>query len=332
MEFIDISQLGIPIQGGSRGKHELTITLGRAVEEFRKMGSASSPQEMMELLLSTLKAVTQITDMTSRAALGGGAAAAIPSAAAGGGAPPSTPVEKPLLTVNADTLVSLLLFVVIRTQLRYLQARFIYIRHFIYIDDVDNGEMGYALSTFEAVLSYLVRDSAGLRRASRRNKSLWDAAAKGDVTALKNIMEPTTDAIDDDNEDAEESRASSSRRRSSSAGWSFANRSSTTTTSRRSSSTVLSVSETFSLGSGLGHVFPFQNRGGDDEAPVDDSSTPLLIKKVKKVAMDTRSMSSGSEVSFRSRTTSIGTLGSGIEGTRPSRGCRRPKTRSASRC
>ncbi len=207
------------------------------------------------------------------------------------------------------------MFVVIRTQLRYLQARFIYIRHFIYIDDVDNGEMGYALSTFEAVLSYLVRDSAGLRRASRRNKSLWDAAAKGDVTALKNIMEPSTDAIDDDDdeEDAEESRASSSRRRSSSAGWSFANRSSTTTTSRRSSSTVLSVSETFSLGSGLGHVFPFQSRG-DDEAPVDDSITPLLIKKVKKVAMDTRSMSSGSEVSFRSRTTSIGTLGSGIEG------------------
>ncbi len=30
MEFIDISQLGITIQGGSRGKHELTITLGRA--------------------------------------------------------------------------------------------------------------------------------------------------------------------------------------------------------------------------------------------------------------------------------------------------------------
>ena len=286
MEFIDISQLGIAIQGGLGGKHELTISLGKAVEEFRKMASAASPQDMMQMLLSTIKAVS---DLAGTSAAATRATQAAP--------------EKPLLTVNADTLVSLLLYVVIRAQPRYLQARFLYMRHFIFIDDVDNGEMGYALSTFEAVLSYLVRDSAGLRRASRRNKALWDAACKGDMAELRSIMEPSDSPIED--EDGLDGSARSSRRQSSS-GWSSVPKSSS-----RRSSTVLSASDAFSLGSGLGHVFPFQGREDDDA--VGDAFLPS-VRRVKKVAMDTRSMSSGSEISFRSRTASIGTLGSTLEG------------------
>ena len=86
-----------------------------------------------------------------------------------------------LVTINADTLVSLLLVVVIRAPVRHLQARLSYMRHFIFIDDVESGEMGYALSTFEAVLSYLSQDSGGLRRASRRNRALWQAIKSGDL-------------------------------------------------------------------------------------------------------------------------------------------------------
>ncbi|KAK3362221.1 hypothetical protein B0T25DRAFT_446 [Lasiosphaeria hispida] len=281
MDFIDISQLGIVIEGGSRVKRDVISQLRRAVEEFRKMPNATCPQEMMEILLSTTRAATQLTD-TPRP-----------------GEAPRPASEKPILTINADTLVSLLLYVVIKAQIKHLQARLIYIRHFIFIDDVDNGEMGYALSTFEAVLSYLDRESGGLRRASRRNKALWDAASKGNMTELRNIMEP--DAVDDDDDIAVDSPLSS--RRASSSGWSFTNG-----TSTRSSS-AFTVSERFSLGSGLSHVFPFQD-GGD----VKDSTVSPLPKRVKKVAMDTRSMSSSSEVSFRSRATSIGTFASGIEG------------------
>ncbi|KZL63545.1 vps9 domain protein [Colletotrichum incanum] len=281
MEFIDLSQLGIAIEGGSRGKHELTIQLGLAVEEFKKMATAMSPQEMLDLLLSTMKLVTHLTNSSQAQA--------------------ASSVEKPTLTVNADTLVSLLLFVVIRAQVRHLHARLIYIRHFIFIDDVDNGEMGYALSTFEAVLAYLVLDSAGLRRASRRNKALWDAACNGSLDDLKKIMEPDSNAIiDDDLYDSPES----SRRQSRS--WSYTNGS----TSRRSS-TVLTFSDRFSSGSGLSHVFPFQveDNGSQLEFPL-----PPPPRKVKRVAMDTRSMSSGSEISYHSRATSNGTIGSVLEG------------------
>ncbi|KAH6854210.1 hypothetical protein B0I37DRAFT_335987 [Chaetomium sp. MPI-CAGE-AT-0009] len=281
MDFIDISQLGVAIDGGSRAKRDVVNRLGRAVEEFRKMPHASCPQEMMEILLATTKAATQLSDAPQP------------------GQAPGSATEKPAMTINADTLVSLLLYVVIKAQIKHLQARLAYIQNFVFIDDVESGEMGYALSTCEAVLSYLDRDSGGLRRASRRNRALWDAVSKGDLPELRKIMEPDQDAIEDDNAVF---RSSHSRRQSSS-GWSFANG-----TSRRSSLSFTTL-ESFSRGSGLGHVFPFQNGADADEEEV---FLPPP-KRVKKVAMDTRSMSSGSEISFRSMPMSIGSIG-GIEG------------------
>lgn len=294
MEFIDISQLGIAIAGGWVAKRALITRLGKAVDEFRKMSSASSPQETMEVLLQTTKAITSLSDTI-----------------AGTSEP-----QAPMLTINADTLVALLLYVVIKAQAKHLQARFAYMRHFIFMDDVESGEMGYASSTFEAVLSYLSHDAGGLRRASRRNKTLWDAAARGDIAELRKIMEPDTEiaVVEDDEEDADQrfvdemhlSSGSSSRPMSSS-GWSFTNGN-----SPRSSSSF-TVSERFSLGSGLDHVFPFRQQ--DDDAEQKGFSPPVVpFKVVKRVALDTRSMSSGSEISFRSRATSFGTIGSALEG------------------
>lgn len=283
MSFVDISQLGIAIDGGWSGKCGLITSLSRAVDEFRAMSNAMSPQETLEILLRTTKAVTQLSDGPQQ-----------------GDSESAAASEKPVLTVNADTLVSLLLYVVIKANVRNLQARLLYIRHFVFIDDVDNGEMGYALSTFEAVLSYLDRDSSSLRRASRRNKALWDAAAKGDLAELTALMEPSTDAPGFDMELFESPPSS---RRPSTSGWSAVNGASSA-----SFASSFSVSERFSLGSGLGHVFPFQSETqeyGYDPSPQ---------RRIKRVAIDTRSMSSGSEISFRSRATSIGTLGSGIEG------------------
>ncbi|ENH62976.1 hypothetical protein FOC1_g10002033 [Fusarium oxysporum f. sp. cubense race 1] len=255
MQFIDISQLGIAIDGGSKAKHDLIIQLGPAVEEFKKISAATCPQVMLDLLLSTIKIVSRLTDSSKSQAASSDASS-----------------EKPIMTINADTLVSFLLYVVIRSQVKQLQARLIYVRNFIFIDDVDSGELGYALSTFEAVLAYLVLDSAGLRRASRRNKALWDAAKTGTLDDLKKIMEPGSGAADDD--ELSESPTSSRR-----------------------ASTV--------------HVFPFQAEG-ENETHAHDFSIP--IRRVKKVAMDTRSISGDSEVSFHSRTGSVGTIGSALEG------------------
>ncbi|KAI1346825.1 hypothetical protein F5Y01DRAFT_296999 [Xylaria sp. FL0043] len=278
MEFIDISQLGILIEGGPKTKRELATRLGIAVDEFRRMTNATSAQDMMTILLATIRAATQLAEQPD---------------SSDNTKPPS---EKNVLMVNADTLVSLLLFVVIRAGVKNLQARLLYMKHFIFIDDVDSGEMGYALSTFEAVLSYLVGDSSSLRRASRRNKALWDAVAKGDVDELKRMMDASSDAIADD-----ELVASPISSHAPSVNWSMFNGS-----SGRSSSS-LTPSEAYSQGSGLSHVFPFQNKLSDDVPTT-------AVKRVKRVAMDTRSMSSGSEFSYHSRAGSVITLGSGLEG------------------
>ena len=77
--------------------------------------------------------------------------------------------------------------------------------------------------------------------------------------------------------------------------------------SSRRTSTAFAPSEVYSQGSGLSHVFPFQNKSHED------LGLPP-IKRPKKVSMDIRSMSSGSEYSFHSRATSVATTGSGIEG------------------
>ncbi len=329
MDCIDLSQLGMDIDGGARNKHEVTLSLGRVVEEFRKMSSAACPQEMLAILLSTVKAVSQLTNVPSddgNNGAGGGS-----GAQSDGTDRPATAVnasvEKPLIAVNADTLVSLFLYIVIRAQQRHLLARFLYMRHFIFIDDVDSGEMGYALSTFEAVLTYLATNSSGLRRVSRRNKALWEATARGDLNELKSIMEPTADqAVEDedgelDSDNGGEGHSSgTSSRRASSGEWpssfttfSFSNGRSSSRSSRRSS-LVLSDAEAYSKGTGLGHVFPFQADQENNDGTV-EFSVHFPIKRTKKVALDTRSMSTSSEISFISQTTSFGsTMGGSVEG------------------
>lgn len=283
MEHIDISQLGLSIDGGLKLKHDLIIQLGPAIEEFKKLSNAMSPQEMLDLLLATMKAASQLTNPSAEEDLN------------------SMSAEKAIMTVNADTLVSLLLYVVIRAQIKNLHARVSYIRNFIFVEDVDSGEMGYALSTFEAVLTYLVSDSAGLRRASRRNKSLWDATKKADMDELRKIMEPSNGTNGTEERSMHDLYDSSTSSRRNSVSWGLSNG------SRRSSFTAPTQS---SVGSGLSHVFPFQSTDSDDSDP---SQGPFK-RKIKRVSMDTRSLSSCSEISFHSRTGSIGTIGSAFEG------------------
>ncbi|KAG0649538.1 non sense mediated decay [Hyphodiscus hymeniophilus] len=288
MEYVDISQVGIPIQGGQKGKHELTLRLGRAVEEFRKLGVAGSPQQMMDILLLTLKAVTQFNDVSKEVLKDG---------------VPSSEKVSPVLTINADTLVSLLLIVVIRAQVRYLQARLLYMRHFIFIDDVESGEMGYALSTFEAVLSYLARDSGGLRKASRRNYKLWQATRKGEIRDMIRIMEPDREQSSGEEDESLEEDPVTTDIVQKNAPWNTASGKSTRSTSGASTDTI-------SQASTLNHVFPFQIQ----HTHLFDEERLPPFRRPKRVKMDVRSMSSSSEMSFRSRTTTIDSMGSGIEG------------------
>lgn len=75
-----------------------------------------------------------------------------------------------------------------------------YIRYFVFIDDVESGEMGYVFSIFEVVLLYFDWEFGGLRRVSCRNKVLWDVVLKGDMLELRKILELIEDVIEDEDD------------------------------------------------------------------------------------------------------------------------------------
>jgi small subunit ribosomal protein S11 len=286
MESIDVSQVGISVEGGRAGKRELIRRLGRGVDEFRKINEARCPHDMLSTLLGTVKVISYPGSYDQ---LDG----------------PASEKGTSSVTINADVLVSLLLVVVIRSQIRHLQARLLYMQHFIYIDDVDSGEMGYALSTFEAVLMYLVTDSAGLRRASARNRRLWQATKTGRLSDMKAILEPNEDHESEDDITPPEPERKSVLFQ--------------TDDTDEAEELPLENSFTNHINSGthqeeaivdtppLSHVFPFQT--WDDPSILQEPH-----RSVKKVSMDVRSMSESSAISFISRTTTVGSMASGIEG------------------
>ena len=290
MEHIDIAQVGIEIEDGSTGKEKLMKRLGRGVDEFRKLGVAGSPQEMLEILLATQKLIANTEpnlDEAMRHPIGEHQQAI-------------SEKPKPAMTMNADTLVSLLLVVVIRSQVRHLQARLTYMRNFVFIDDIESGETGYALSTFEAVLSYLVTDSGGLRKASRRNKLLWQATKKGAVPDIKTILEPDQASLSDqggknahhegDDVALVEEQDYDIRNKNDVSEGNMINM-------ENHMSQISIETASTSDGSTLAHVFPFQATIGSTTS----STTPA--RKVKRVSMDVRSLSISSDTSFKSRTT-----------------------------
>ncbi|KAI9376767.1 hypothetical protein BJX61DRAFT_548033 [Aspergillus egyptiacus] len=285
MEYVDVSQVGISVEGGPEGKRELLRRLGKAVDEFRKILDAKCPHDMLNTLLETVKVLSypgqydQTNEKQSQLA----------------------PV-----TINADILVSLLLIVVIRSQVRHLQARLLYMQHFIYIDDVDSGEMGYALSTFEAVLTYLMADPVGLRRASIRNKRLWNATKTGRVADMKAILEP-----DGDQESLEDPPCDSKDPRSQPVDEARPDRQAlrTPTLFEKPGNTGEEERhfETPSEAASLAHVFPFQTWQ-------DSSPTREVKRPIKRVSMDVRSLSESSGFSFLSRTTTLNSVSTTIEG------------------
>ncbi|KAL8914680.1 MAG: hypothetical protein Q9171_000692 [Xanthocarpia ochracea] len=292
MEHVDIAQIGLTIEDGRRGKALLLKRLARGVEEFRRMGVAGSPQQMLEVLLETQKAMTATAPVAEQK-----------KTTADGGIS-----EKPIsaMTMNADTLVSLLLMVVIRSQVRHLQARLAYIRTFSFLDDVDSGELGYALSTFEAVLSYLSSYSGDLRKASRRNKRLWQATKKGAVSEVAAILE-----VQSPHSIRKNSGLAAHHEEAIGVVQGLESTKHTFPYFERQSIECLSGATTEvgtpSEPSSLAHVFPFQAEGA--------INTPEPIaRRPKHVSMDVRSLSNTSESSLRSIATTMDSRGSVLEG------------------
>ena len=292
MMNIDVAQVGIDIEGGPTGKREFTARLNTAIEEFRRLGTASCPQSMLDILLETQRILT---------------GKAVDKNGSTGSRKLS---EKASMPTNADTLVSLLLLVVIRSQIKHLQGRLAYMRNFTFIDDVESGELGYALSTFEAVLQYIVTDSGGLKVASRRNKRLWQATKKGNLSEMRTILEPDTGSFSDESDTMiGGDRFSDEPEQINGVDEVNGLHSNGLPEPVHSSDPVprtLAKDKSRPQSADLSHVFPFQ-------ASRHDQVNGEQLKSVKRVSMDLRSLSGASEFSFHSRTSTINSRNSAID-------------------
>lgn len=299
MADVDVSQVGLSVGKSRYERQALAVKLSKGVEAFKKMGVAGSPQEMLEILLQTLKLIT--SSETSVPTTNNAGKAVIETA--------GSEKQDALLTINADTLVSLLLVVVIRAGIRNLRARLSYMRHFNFIDDVENGELGYALSTFEAVLSYLSRDAGGLRKASRMNRKLWHATKTGNVEAMRAVIEPEANEVDEDvlidDSGPTETNGISSRTSEISLPDTISFGGTTLNGTSEAGSLLRSSLEQKPEAEGsLAHVFPFQQQS---------LQTEDRPKARKRVSMETRSTSSSSGFSSGSFAETLGTHMSGLD-------------------
>ncbi|KAL9053463.1 MAG: hypothetical protein Q9162_004766 [Coniocarpon cinnabarinum] len=290
MADVDLVQAGAELEEGHEHERELSRRLQKGVEAFRKIGTASSPQEMMEILLETEKSC--MTD-----------SAANPSR--------SAREEKvtTVITTNADLLVSMLMLVVIRSSVRHLNARLLYMVEFTFIEEVETGEVGYALSTFEAVLSFLSNNPSGLRKASRANRAFWRAIKRGDVSAVREMLE---------NESALEYETSSPAigldghsNNDNVLAWVNTNGAAESPADHKPAHQILPPVGT---PVGLAHVSPFETTtAGAEEQP---------RKAKKRVSMDTQSVSSSSATSHVSHaSTAVSTMSARVE-TTPAKLCR----------
>ena len=288
MMNIDVAQVGIEIGGGPAGKRAFTGRLNAAIEEFRKLGTANGPQQMLDILLETQRILAGKADAN--------------------GAPGDSKIsEKASMATNADTLVSLLLLVVIRSRVRHLQAQLAYMRNFIFIDDVESGELGYALSTFEAVLQYIVTDAGGLKIASRRNKRLWQATKNGNLSEMRSILEPDNGSLSDESDTMiGGDRLADEPDSMNGPNGVYLNGDLGSGPSSDELSQTLIEDGSRPQSANLGHVFPFQSNGDMDNL----SEQP---KAVKRVSMDLRSLSGASDFSFHSKTDTINSRNSILE-------------------
>ncbi|KAA8909166.1 hypothetical protein FN846DRAFT_776654 [Sphaerosporella brunnea] len=171
MENVDLTQVGIPAIEQQEPK-SLANRITRGILSFEKIGSAKSPQAMVEHLLDTARTLTKTDDGDAVVQVTGEAEKS----------------NVTVVTMNADMLVSLLLIVVIRAKVSNLHACLSYMRNFVFVEDVEQGEIGYILSTLEAVLFHIAQDHT-LSAASQANEKLWRSIKKGNIKGVAKILE-----------------------------------------------------------------------------------------------------------------------------------------------
>ncbi|ORY49427.1 ankyrin [Rhizoclosmatium globosum] len=167
IESLDLVQLGISSRFGE--------SLMRAVKEFSHISTLRTPFEKIKCLMKSIRLLNAKTTRRS-----------------------SSPTRlNGDVVLSSDVLVPLLVLIVIRSNVQNLPSSLYYMQHFSFEHDVEGGEYGYALSSLEGVISYILTSSPGLAEVCAKNKELLGAIERSDVAALSSFMDASMNEVDE---------------------------------------------------------------------------------------------------------------------------------------
>lgn len=155
MESVDVSEVGIATVSES-----MVEKLNQGIEEFRKLNLVNSPMGKLDIVLRTLKTLSEAGYKHNYLS-----------------------EKSSVASSSADILVSLFLLVVIRAKVERLESNISYMRRFSQ-RNVESGESAYALSSLEAIV-YHIREDDALVRASKQNAEIVSAVRRADIAFLQ---------------------------------------------------------------------------------------------------------------------------------------------------
>lgn len=174
---ISIEQVGIPLTSIST-LFDLDELVLEAVKLFSAIGSVSGVRAKTKVLLTVMQILSGGTPEADPSA--GEALQRVSKCSVHFNAElqndPTYSVLKS--NISADVLLSLMLLVVIRSDILCVASVFWYIQNFSF-DDVNLGQLGYALSTLEAVLYHLDEKNTNMVSLSEANGRLWSKVKAG---------------------------------------------------------------------------------------------------------------------------------------------------------
>lgn len=163
LQHLDFCQLGLEAKMGR--------SVRNGILEFERMAEFRSPFEKLKSLVACFRALTTVHP---------------PSSAKKSASPPQ---DLAATTINTDQLIPLLLLVVLRSDVHNVNAQLQYTRQFAFHYDVESGELGYALSSLEAVVSYISSCGVDLIDASARTASFFRLIESDNVAGIRELTQ-----------------------------------------------------------------------------------------------------------------------------------------------
>ena len=160
IEYLDFSQIGLPLS-----IQDERSRVYAAISVFERIGSFRTPAEKLDCLLNTIFELTK--DATST-------------------------------FLDSDSLIPLLLMTLIRSKVPHLTANLVYMKDYTFERNIVTGKYGYALSTFEGVLDYIVDAHLELQQLSQKNLAFWSAIETGDLDFATNDTHDVRDLYGND--------------------------------------------------------------------------------------------------------------------------------------